>query len=1119
MPDSSSALPPKDPLEKKWKEVEKLEAKGLPESALKIVEEIQEEAKSKLLKAQIIKTVIYKAKYIHQLEEDGATESIIYFEKEYEEAPRPIKNVFASQLAELYNNYLDQFQWQIKQRTAIDQDTAQDIRQWSLERLVDRITELHLSAVSDPRLQKSNLKEYASILTEGNGETLRPSLFDLLAHRAIDFFSDTKTFLTEPINDFILDKEEYWLPSKKFSKLKITSQNNRSKKFHALKLFQSTVKYQLKSKNHEGLTDLEIKRFQFLREHASILNKDNLYIAALNKLYKDQRRKGGDIVLLAIARYHYQQGDLSQAYTICVQIQDEYKKGRSVEAAKALQANIEKKHFSLEGEQVYIPAEGMLFKASHRNITDLHYRLIKVDPETLEQFNRTKYKRKLDFLRKLEPEYTGMIALPEYDDYKSHTVEFGLEPLDIGRYLMVISDDAKFDNSKNTGTHFLEFQVSNLGIWSRRTFEGMTSIVITDRITGQPLEGVDAHFSVYDRESNSWNLSVTETSDQDGFIVPDLPKNVSHKAYFEHKNDIFYLDDNISVYENRYQDRTYNEVTFFTDRSIYRPGQTIHFKGLLAHFDQDHIPSIQKDQGVTIRLFDANGQEVADKKFTSNAFGTFHGYFTAPEGGLNGSMTLRADEGGYARIQVEEYKRPTFEVNFDTIAGTYQPGDEIRMSGTIMAYAGFGIDNAEIEVRVTKRQKYFFYPWWRRGWMPQAQSEKEILLESLTSDDDGKFEFTFATDPDLDDDDFIFYEYVTHIDATNQAGETRSGENILALSKKPFQLSTSIRKQENIDSLQYLNITAKNFSDQQVGVRGQVKITALISPTTTFVNKYWSKTDSILIDLDEYRDRFPHYAHGDEDQISNWTEAETILNQEFQSQEDPFAIDPKTWGPGYYKMEINASDEAGRSDQQTFYFEVFDLKDKIVPYNTTFWSFFDDRDYEPGESIQYNVGTAEENLMILFEVVKNQELMISKWVPIVDMDKMGFDIRDEDRGNIIAYIHYAKHNRSHNQQQLISVPWTNKALDIKLSTFRDKTKPGSEEEWTVSITPGSDSLKQVELLATMYDASLDAILPHSWYFRGYPYFNYANYGFYFSSWRGRGSQQLFMNWDSGSGVT
>jgi len=1132
MPESTS----QESFEKEWEKVAEYEKKGRPESALEEVLKIQEKAKAKFIKAQIIKTAIYRAKLIQEIEEDGAIKAITYFEAEYIEAPQPIKSILASQLAQIYKGYLDQQSWQIRQRTKISEEGRDiergasgievrvgDIREWTIEQFSDRVAALHLMAIEDKRLQKNDLNEFLDILNDADGRALRPTVYDLLVHRAIDYFSDSRSMLTEPINAFHIDKVEYWEDTKAFAKMDIDALNptdiKKSHKYRALQLIQDAVKYQLKSKNTEGIIDLEIKRLQFLKQHSTLGDKDSRYEQALKLLADDYRKKDGvEMALVALASEYQRQGKLVDAIKQSNVIINEYPNSRAEKMAAAIITQIERKSLTSEGESVYIPNQPLLFKVNYQNIKQFYYRVYKVDESEYDLYQNTKYDERWPLVLALDKVNEGSQSLPDYKDYKSHSAEFGIEGLPLGRYFILLSNDAQFEKSSNTGGGIIEFQVTNLGMWNRNTTEGKTSIVVVDRTLGKPIEGVQAIFSSRQKRNEGWKEVTRAKSDNEGFILPKLNERESYRVVLKYGEDVYYSDQNLYEYRNQPNRNITESVTFFTDRKLYRPGQTIYFKGLATSRDQNGIPSIISRKDIEVTFKDANYQDLAKQRVTTNDFGTFHGTFTAPEGGLNGQMLIQASINGNAYVQVEEYKRPTFEVLVDTVKASYQPGDVIDISGMAKAYAGFGIDGADVEIRVTREQRFWCYPWWRRGWMPNTQGVQEVYQTSIQTDEEGKYSFTFESLADVDSDRFAYYSYVIHVDVTNQAGETRSGESMLNISQTPFALSTNLKEKNDVAVLKTLDIIAKNFADQKVDVNGTVKIIALTSPENTFIDRYWGAADTILMSRADFKNQFPNLAYDGEDELTNWVAESIVLESRFNSSE-AIKVEPSKWGAGYYKIQIEGKDEKGRTQQLESYFELFDKKDQYIPHNATLWTHVDDKDYAPGDKVNYLIGTAETELQVLFEVSKWGELVVSKWVPIRDLDQIELDIDEGDRGNMITSLHYAYNNRAHHETKVIKVPWTNKNLNVALSSYRDKTKPGSEETWTVTIDNPGFAQNKAELVATMYDASLDAIMGHNWSFYGYPTERgFGRRAFSFSGWRSSRYQQLYDQWIRAGGV-
>src|SRR5690606_13379940 len=147
---------------------------------------------------------------------------------------------------------------------------------------------------------------------------------------------------------------------------------------------------------------------------------------------------------------------------------------------------------------------------------------------------------------------------------------------------------------------------------------------------------------------------------------------------------------------------------FFTDRKLYRPGQTIYFKGILLQSAQDgRKNTVRANASTTVSFYDANYQKIDSLVLTSNEYGSVSGKFTAPETGLTGLMTI-GNQTNNVQLQVEEYKRPKFYIDFDTLAGDFALDAEVHISGTAKAYAGNNIDEAQVKYRVVRRARFPF---------------------------------------------------------------------------------------------------------------------------------------------------------------------------------------------------------------------------------------------------------------------------------------------------------------------------------------------------------------------------------------------------------------------------
>ncbi|NTV85092.1 MAG: hypothetical protein HGA23_12475, partial [Bacteroidales bacterium] len=111
-----------------------------------------------------------------------------------------------------------------------------------------------------------------------------------------------------------------------------------------------------------------------------------------------------------------------------------------------------------------------------------------------------------------------------------------------------------------------------------------------------------------------------------------------------------------------------------------------------------------------------------------------------------------------------------------------------------------------------------------------------------------------------------------------------------------------------------------------------------------------------------------------------------------------------------------------------------------------------------------------------------------QWLPLSqEKTRLEILVKEEYRGNFFINLALVKGNHSYEITEQISVPFTDKQLKITTETFRDKLTPGMDEEWKLRITGMNGEKVAAELLASMYDASLDAFRDHEWYFALYPY--------------------------------
>ncbi|MDO9040435.1 MAG: MG2 domain-containing protein, partial [Bacteroidota bacterium] len=325
----------------------------------------------------------------------------------------------------------------------------------------------------------------------------------------------------------------------------------------------------------------------------------------------------------------------------------------------------------------------------------------------------------------MKPETSWEQALPDDGDYRNHSAEIKLPAISRGFYVLLASSDPTFP-SKSAMVTANSFWVSNISYISRYDNKGNNEIVVMHRDSGLPLSGVkvQAFYREYNSIARKFDIKAGDVliSDRSGMVsIPPRNDPRRHNQYylvFKSKDDQLITENYFSSYSYQESEpQAFVQTQFFTDRAIYRPGQTIYFKGIVLERKGEDV-KIKTRFKTEVTFTDANGQVVSKLNLTTNEFSSFAGSFTAPQGSLTGTMRINCQSGGIS-VQVEEYKRPKFEVTFEPVKGSYKLGEMVTAKGKAMAYAGSTVSGAKVNYRVVRRA-HFPYFWWNWRGMPRS---------------------------------------------------------------------------------------------------------------------------------------------------------------------------------------------------------------------------------------------------------------------------------------------------------------------------------------------------------------------------------------------------------------
>ena len=1123
--------------EKEWQKVDSLESAGLPKSALEIVEEILVFAEAEKNAPQTIKSLTYKSKYIIQLEEDGEKTVINLFEEKINATTFPTKNILQSMLGEMYWNYYSANRWKIQNRTQTVGFINNDVTTWDITSLHNRSQELYTASVKDREaLKKVNIKDYNDILIPGDefGKLMRPTLFDFLAHRAIEFLGNDEAYITDPTYNFEITEPVVFDNNKNFAGYVFSSKDTASKKLLALRLLQDLTTMHLYDPYPSALVDIDIKRLAFAKNYSIIPDKDSLYLKALiseEKMYSKDSSSARISYLIAqvhqsrASNYERLSGDefkweLKKAVEICDAAIAKYPNSIGGKNCLALKETILQKGLDIAVEKINVPDLPFRSAVTFKNIETLYLRILKITSEQLAEVGQLDYEERITFLNKLPVQKQWEQKLPNDGDHNEHVTEIKIDALSLGSYVLLGSSNAGFDRSDNK-IIAIELWVSNLSYITSNTNDSNNAkgFYITDRTSGKPIKGASIQTYRRDYDYNSrkykFNADKTYTTDENGYFLVNDPLIKDYYYFsFSIRNGKDFLDigNNFYIYKssNSAKNPTYNTF-FFTDRSIYRPGQTIYFKGILTENSFDgKKKNVIANKKTTVNFYDVNSQKIASVDLVSNEYGSFAGTFTAPLNVLTGDMRLQ-NENGTAYFSVEEYKRPTFSVSFDPVKGSFVLGDSIQVSGYAEAYAGANIDNAKVNYRVVRNASFpywYDYGWWRKPY-PNVP-EMEITNGTTITDGEGKFKIDFIAIPDLNLNKIWRpqFSYTVYADITDISGETRSMETYVSVGYVSLSLYSDVPELIYTNKPANIIISTSNLNGTPEPASGKIKIYPLDAPDKLFRDRNWSQPDKQLFTQEEYYRLFPNDLYADENNKLSWKQLNLFAEVSWNTaNSDSVLIDAANFTSGEYKMEIITSDKNGEEIKIIKYFSVL-KQGEYSTYPQYQLSTTNDVRSKPGENAIINFGSSAKDVRALLEITKGNGETTRKWISLPEQMNKGnvasmmdieIPIVESDRGGVGAQICFIKDGRFFTQNYYITVPWDNKNLKVELETHRDKLLPGTKETWKVKISGNNGEKVAAEFLASMYDASLDAFKGHYWQFVSWPY-NYR-----YSSWNAEGS--------------
>jgi hypothetical protein len=1090
-----------------WKKVDAFEKKGLTKSALKEVVGIYSLAIKENNDAQQIKSCMYQIKYRNMVEEDANVNNIFFVDTLITKAKAPAKNILQSMQAELFWQYLQNNRWEIKDRTKLTEEKSKDITTWSIDKLHETISKLYKASLKNESILKAtSLDGLEAIITKGiNTRQLRPTLYDFLAHRALSYFTTGESDLTKPAYQFTLSDVKAFAPANEFAAASFKTKDTSSLYYNAIVLFQHLLAFHNNDAKADALIDVDLQRLMFINNYGVMDGKEKLYEAALQQI--ENKYPNNAIIaraMFARAQIYYNRG---QQFKPLENTENQYETKRAKELldatiakfpksegainAQNLLAAILQPSINLSTEKVNIINQPFRTLVQYKNVKTVFLRLIKISKEDLKKLDRREYKKYWQALVDLPSAKAWSVNLPDPQDFQQHSTEIKIDGATNGVYILLASKDASFVLYKNIIAKQITY-ISNISY----IHNGANEYYVLHRDNGQPL--ANAQVQVWENRYNSSKNTNEEVkaesyvADKNGMFK--LKKSNEYRNFLlqvKTGNDELFMDDNNYGYAdyNSYETPQKYRSFIFTDRSIYRPNQTVFFKGIVVNTDKNaNKNKVAINFKTTLLVKDVNGQKVTDIVLTTNEYGSYTSSFKLPEGLLTGSFSITDSvTNSNVEFSVEEYKRPKFFVEVAKPKGTYRVNDSIKVTGTAKGYAGNLIDGATVKYRVVRKVQYPI--WWEWGWYKRGgygrNEEVEITNGTAKTDAKGEFTVNFKAQPDesVDKKSMPTFYYEVSADVTDINGETRSAETSVAVAYQALQLSIDIDEKINVDSLKNLKVSSTNINGIFEKANVNVTITKLKSPNKIFRERYWQQPDQFILSKDEYYTLFPYDLYKNETQKSSWDLGDKAVDKTDSTKESSqFAVGSWQLAGGWYKIVATSKDKYGEDVKAEKYVELTADNGQQTTVNNAITVNTKKSTVEPGEKIEYTIATGFDKIWLIHTLSKMDKTNPTSYLTITKNQSVSSveSVRETDRGGIAMNYAFVQHNRVYKGNDNFSIPWSNKDVQITYNTFRDKLLPGANEKWSVKISGNKGEKLAAEVLASMYDASLDQFKPHNW---------------------------------------
>jgi uncharacterized protein YfaS (alpha-2-macroglobulin family) len=1082
--------------DKKWNQVTALENDGKTKSAAELVAQIYKTAEIRNNQPQLIKCFFFNAKYIQQLEEEAQKKIIANLKAQIQKADVPAQAILNHIYAKCLLQYLNQNRYIIDQRsntTWLDNDFLT----WTKTNFETQITELlEKSIANETLLQKIPLSKYAPIFNIAETENnINANLFDFLLQENINIYTSRIEDWDIKPSFFNAYKSALLGDAKDFINLDFDFIKNAH--------FKKTIQLYQKQEKAAATFYNRFNRIVFIQNYGKITN-ETIYKAFEQLQKKEIQPWLAQKIGVAKARILIKNAnkkshpDYNQkAVTVLDSVLNGSNKTNAYQDALALKTEINSKFLSIQLQRQLYNNENARAFISYKNLNSVEIKYYKIDQKTLEIYQKENLK--MDSLVKTitvdsKLFKTDLQTLTNKNDGFQYTTEMLLSPLPLGNYLIAVtSPEAQKDPNIKA---YEILNISNL-FPLHYTKNANHFIKILDRKTGQPLENVRVKSTEFDLKTNKEGLV--------SFVLPKKENdyyNRNLKLYLSTPQDSLLIENAYFYEEHENEAQTNSKVQLFLDRSIYRPGQTVYYKGI-AFKKLENNSHVVAGLKVKITVKDPNWKYFKEIEATTNEFGSFSGSFVLPKTGLTGNFQMEVDEpddntkdklynkkkgehdiwdntdyqNSSVSFKVEEYKRPKFQVIFEPLKNNYVLNQNVQATAKASSYAGTPITEGKIRYTVTRKQQYNFYSRY------QNRTEDEIVASGETSTDaKGIFRIDFkALAPEgAIKEDLPVFNYEIAVAVTDNNGETIQAKNNMTIGFHLLALQLQLPQKIEANKPNQLQISSSNLNGQEKEATGDIKVYYIKDFTTKCKERTWQYPEINTIADADFERLFPFEKNEKPlDENQKGTLVYTLKASTKTAKTMPLDF-MKTFKAGHYKMEFTALDSLQNlATAATANFDLIQNEQDVIKQQLFTAKIANENPKKDGFA-SLKIQTALLNIYVMVTASYKGQTILEQNI-FLDKNEvlLKIPVTKEQKGSVEIALQAVFENKVFDQNITAILLEVEPKLDIEVSSFRNKIEPGNKETWRFKIKAQHAST-QAEVLATMYDKSLDAFYKEDW---------------------------------------